>query len=144
MVFFYHGVNTLFLFGEVKTSSDNSHPPRVSTSSSGLKKQLQDLISCNNNRRLLIYWLGHKVGVLEEDNVDRQDYTKALKSYIRVREQIKIVGVLIRDVDSDKKDLESTLEQLQIDLPAQMHLELLALYFTIKIDTFLEKINGES
>ena len=92
----------------------------------------------------MIYWLGHKVGVLEEDNVDRQDYTKALKSYIRVREQIKIVGVLIRDVDSDKKDLESTLEQLQIDLPAQMHLELLALYFTIKIDTFLEKINGES
>ena len=130
------GDTTLFLFGEVKTSSEDHCPPPVVAR---LRKQLQDLGSCKI-RHSIIMWLCFKVADLEDDNLDKQDFRKALDSYCQ--EKFKIVGVLIRDITPQKKDLEGLFIQVKTDLYPQRHIELLALYLPVAISELPEKISG--
>ena len=85
-------------------------------------------------------WLCFKVADLEDDNLDKQDFRKALDSYCQ--EKFKIVGVLIRDITPQKKDLEGLFIQVKTDLYPQRHIELLALYLPVAISELPEKING--
>ena len=52
--------DTLFVFGETKSSSDPKHPPGVVYGESGLIKQLNSIKIDREKRSCMIKWLGHK------------------------------------------------------------------------------------
>jgi len=56
----------LFLFGEVKTSSKNTHPPQVMTNRDGMENQLCDLCDKPEKRRILISYLKNKARLFED------------------------------------------------------------------------------
>ena len=141
--FFYENDITLFLFGEVKTSSEKKYPPQVVSGRSGLKQQLENIKSCHSTRNLLVMWLGFKVQHLDDSNQDKLDYKNALKTYLTTHQQIKVIGVLIRDVIPKKADLESRFNALKTNLHPKMQLELLALYFSFPVSAFVDKVDKQ-
>ena len=141
--FFYDDDVTLFLFGEVKTSSEKKYPPRVVSGRSGLRQQLEGIKSCRSIRNFLVMWLGFKIQHLDDSNQDKLDYKNALRTYLTTNQQIKDIGVLIRDVIPKKSDLESRFNALKTNLHPKMQLELLALYFSFPASTFVDKVGGQ-
>jgi len=95
---------TVFLFGEVKTSSQIDTPPNVLQGRHGMIDQLKDLASDTNISRQLIRNTGFKIVNLEKDNPFRKDYFKALKNYNF--DKFHLIGILIRDTEPNEKDLK--------------------------------------
>ena len=126
---------TIFLFGEVKTSGDESSPPQVMYGRSGMIDQLRDIKNNPDLRKSLIKWLGFKVEPLNNSDPFKIDYTKALKIYIRKEVTYKyfLFGVLIRDTEPKDTDLKSRYEYLKNDISIEVKLKLVALYIPISI-----------
>lgn len=130
----YHDGSTVFLFGEVKTSAQAHHPPSVVND---LKRQLRDLGSSKTSCQL-VYWLGMKAKTQQ----DHQDFSQAIKSY--VKDMFKVFGVLIRDTIPDKRDLEDVFTHLVAVLRPTINLEVLAVYLPVAIDNLPRMMDGVS
>ncbi|MFW9887224.1 MAG: hypothetical protein ACFFER_03530 [Candidatus Thorarchaeota archaeon] len=89
--------STAFLFGEVKTSSEETVPPRVIYGNRGLISQIKSLVG--------------KRGIYSAQWLMKQslgrNWHEQCKEAVRlfVKKQYRIVGVLIRDTNPDQADL---------------------------------------
>jgi hypothetical protein len=121
---------TIFLFGEVKTSNEKKYPPQVLYSRHGMVDQLKDLATNPKTRKTLVRYLGFKVKDLDITNPFKADFVKAFKNYSLNR--FSLVGILIRDTDSNENDLKARYKALRKSISAT-GLKMLALYIPIKM-----------
>lgn len=135
---------SLFLFGEIKTSSEVSCPPKVIYGKNGLISQLKNLITEENTRLNLIRWLGFKVSSLDESHQDRKNYKAASEVYLNSNsEKMKVIGVLLRDIQPNEDDIKIVFQKTSICLRESTKLELLTLYLPVKIEE-LETLIGDN
>ena len=124
--------NVLFLFGEVKTSSEKANrPPQVMTKADGIENQLRDLYNNRNKRQILITYLKSKTRDLPEGNPFNLDYNSALLSYYGDNQLYKLIGVLIRDVEADHRDVSISYNRIKTTILNPIGLKLIALYTSI-------------
>jgi len=98
---------TMFLFGEIKTSSDAASPPSVmSGSGSGMAAQLARLTTKIDIRRQLLYYLRARSTKGDLPGL----FTSALASLSK--NQFALVGVLVRDTEPNLKDVEAAAKHL--------------------------------
>ena len=113
-----------FAFGEVKTSSDRSYPPRVMYGHTGWKRQLEGLRDDNAVRDDLVKYLGHRA----ETASWKERFKHAGSRYLRNSSDVQIYGFLVRDVEPRLDDLRARVGQLGEGCPVGMRIELIALY----------------
>ncbi|HEX7608079.1 MAG TPA: hypothetical protein VF370_01990 [Candidatus Cryosericum sp.] len=118
------GEDDHFAFGEVKTSSDQNHPPGIMYGRTGLKQQLEDLRDDPSLRNELVKYLGHRANKAKW----KERYQCAAKHYLRNNDDVRIFGVMVRDVAVDQNDLEGRANSLGTNCPSNMVFELLAIY----------------
>ena len=121
---------TVFLFGEVKTSNEEKNPPQVLYSRHGMIDQLKDLATNPKTRKTLVRYLSFKVKDLDITNPFKTDFVEAIKNYSL--DKFSSVGLLIRDTDSNEKDLQARYKALKASVSAT-RLKLFALYIPIKM-----------
>lgn len=113
----------LFLFGEVKTSSETANrPPKVMTGADGIERQLRDLYSNRAKRQILIAYLKNKIRLFPDVHAFRVDFDLGLKSYYSNPEDYQLIGVLIRDVKHDERDLSLSYGRLSTRILDQLGL----------------------
>ncbi len=96
--------DTVFLFGEVKTSSHAAAPPGVMNGRGGLAHQIDTLASTQSHHFTLIKWL--KARCMTPDLSAR--FQTAAKRYVNSGgADIVIVGVLLRDTAANEEDLRT-------------------------------------
>lgn len=119
------GTKNHFAFGEVKTSSDTAYPPGTCYGTTGLKQQLEDLRDSSVIRDDLVRYLAHRAttGVAWKDQ-----FRDAVVRYIANKTDVRVFGMMVRDVQPHKDDLRARVTALAKDCPAQMGIELLAIY----------------
>lgn len=113
-----------FAFGEVKTSGEASYPPQAAYGRTGLKQQLEDLRDRSDIRDQLVLYLGYRAQ--NSDWLER--YKSAAKRYLSNGSDVRIFGVLVRDVPPDEKDVRARVEKLGDACPSGTEIELIALY----------------
>lgn len=120
----------LFLFGEVKTSSETANrPPQVMTGADQMEDQLRELYVNQKKRSILIRYLASKTRNLDSSHPFKTDYDNALKSYyIPDHPNYQITGVLVRDVDQHEDDLKDSYNRLQTIILAPTGIRLIACY----------------
>ena len=122
-----------FIFGEVKTSSDQSIPPNVFYGKKGMSQQLEDLKLKDRKRHALIRWFWGKA--VSTGGEFKRDCQKALVSYTNSsHNKVKLIGVLVRDTEPNKRDLYARAKALNHDIPAEMKIELIAIYTGLKAE----------
>ena len=133
----------LFLFGEVKTSSEQKSPPQVMTNPYGLENQLKDLYNDRNKRLILIAYIKNKINLTNNDDF-KNDFAAAIKNYYNQNNSTYMLyGVLVRDTRPDEKDLKQSFDKLNRDiLENTIGLKLLAIYLPIPKEKCLNIING--
>jgi hypothetical protein len=136
--------NVLFLFGEVKTSSEtNIRPPQVMTNADGIEEQLKDLYTDRNKRQILITYLKSKTISLPADNLFKINYDLAIKSYYKM-DCYQLIGVLVRDVEPNKKDISISYEKIKTTIIDPIGLKLIALYISIKKEEWATIIRSKN
>jgi len=118
------GETDRFAFGEVKTSGENEYPPGVMHGRTGLKQQLEDLRDKVSIRDDLVKYLGYRANGAEW----KEQYRKAAKRYMIEHTDIRVFGLLIRDVLPQQEDLRARATKLETGCPPFMTIELLAVY----------------
>ncbi len=113
-----------FAFGEVKTSGERSYPPGAAYGRHGLKQQLEDLRGCQRIRDDLVKYLGHRA----IHATWQECYRTAAAVYLRDPCDVRIFGILIRDVDPHEDDLRTRVNLLAQDCPAATTIALYAIY----------------
>jgi hypothetical protein len=139
---------TIFLFGEVKTSDDKSSPPNILYSrknkkgyvEKGMIDQLKDLSDNLVIKRQLIRNMAFKVKDLEKANQFRIDYLQSVKNF--KYDKFHLFGVLVRDTIPTKKDLESRFKSLSADIKKETNLKLIALYVPVKMEHWNKMVNN--
>lgn len=131
----------LFLFGEVKTSSEDRRPPQVMTYSDGIEKQLLDLYNNPSKRLILISYLKNKAKLFPDDHQFKIDLNEGIKSYYSEHNKYQLIGVLVRDIESNERDILPSYDRLKRDILGPIGLKLLALYVPINSNDWLETIN---
>lgn len=125
--------DTVFAFGEVKTSSEERYPPNVLYGRTGMIKQLEDLKLSENKRDELIRWISFKSKSLKGKL--HSDYKKALIAYLcGDKKRVKLIGVLIRDTRPNIKDLQNRAKTLGENKSDLMEVQLIALYSNYKME----------
>lgn len=126
-----------FAFGEVKTSGENKYPPGAMHGRTGLKQQLEDLRDNVSIRDDLVKYLWYRA-------VNASWKDRFVSAYIRYNADhtdVRIFGLLIRDVPPHKDDVRNRVTKLGTDCPAAMVVELIAIYLPSgSIASFSEKI----
>ncbi len=113
-----------FVFGEVKTSGEAKYPPGAVYGRTGLKQQLEDLRDKVCIRNDLLKYLGHRA-----KNAAWLDRFKAAsKRYLNNTSDVKLFGMLVRDIEPNVDDVRVRVEKLGDGCPAGTQIELLALY----------------
>ncbi|AFN73365.1 hypothetical protein MROS_0121 [Melioribacter roseus P3M-2] len=133
----------LFLFGEVKTSSEKQSPPQVMTNPYGLENQLRDLYKDKNKRLILISYIKNKINLIKNDTF-KNDFAAAIKNYYNQHNSTYMLyGILVRDTNPDKKDLKQSFDKLNKEiLENTIGLKLLAIYLPLPKEKWLNIING--
>lgn len=122
--FQFDGQVERFAFGEVKTSSECSYPPSAMYGRTGLKQQLEDLRDNQTIRDDLTKYLGHRAV-----NAPWQaTFKNAMRRYLQDSCDVRIFGLLIRDVDPQQEDLRVRVAKLGASCPTNMVVELMAVY----------------
>lgn len=135
--------DTVFLFGEVKTSNDPKRPPEVLYGKSGMIQQLEDLTTDRLKVNALIRYLGTKAMLYSATDSFRIDYEKALTSYISNMNKYNLFGVLVRDIPPDERDIKSRYKALKNLINTDTGLQLLALYISIDQSKWSDIVNGK-
>lgn len=132
----------LFLFGEVKTSSEEQSPPQVMTNPNGIEKQLKDLYNDPEKRRILICYIQNKIKLIGNTNF-QNDFNYAIKNYYKQNSSNYLLyGVLIRDTQPNEKDIQGSYNRLKKEILDPNGLKLLAIYVPIPKSQWLNIING--
>ncbi|MCE2505574.1 MAG: hypothetical protein J4F36_03680 [Nitrosopumilaceae archaeon] len=130
---------TVFLFGEVKTSDSDKSPPHVLYGRFGMVCQLENIMNSQRIQGILIRWLAFKRSSNNSTEAFKEDFTNALRNYIESgKRKQQLSGILIRDITPNESDLKSRYETFKQQLKPETFLTLSALYLPIKIDE-LEK-----
>lgn len=111
-------------FGEIKTSSEKNYPPSSIYGKSGLRSQLEDLRDKKTIRDDLLKYLIQRVN----QATWQPKLEAASKRYLNNSSDVQLYGVLIRDVQPHSKDLRSSIDALDKDLPNRTRIELIAIY----------------
>ncbi len=113
-----------FAFGEVKTSDDKKYPPSTMYGRTGLKQQLDDLCRDESVRNELVAYLAYRATGAPW----QQDFQRSAAHYLADNTDVRVFGLLIRDVPPSENDLSPRVTKLtQVPL-GKMHVELLAIY----------------
>ncbi len=132
----------LFLFGEVKTSSETTNrPPQVMTSKDGMERQLKDLYVDRDKRIILISYLQNKMRHFPEGHPFQADFKVSLRNYYSSNCQFQLIGVLVRDVEVDHRDLSLSFNRLSQIILEPNGIKLLALYLPIRKEEWEAIIN---
>lgn len=135
----------LFLFGEVKTSSETANrPPQVMTGADGIEKQLRDLYNNRTKRQILISYLKSKMRLFPEGHPFKVNFDAGFRAYYSNPEDYQLIGVLIRDIEHDERDLSLSYGRLSARILEPIGLKLLALYLPIQQKDWLNIINEEN
>lgn len=135
----------LFLFGEVKTSSETARrPPQVMTKTDGIESQLRDLYDDRNKRLILITYLKSKMRHYPDGHPFKIDFNASQRAYYSPGSNFQLIGVLIRDVAADSRDLSSSYERLKAHILEPQGLKLLALYLPIQKEQWESVINEQA
>lgn len=103
------GADTVFLFGEVKTSSHASNPPGVMNGRSGMIHQLDSLSAAKDVQFTLLKWLSARCRGTEL----QQKYEIASRRFLHSKgTDFALVGVLLRDTPAHADDLRTRGEAL--------------------------------
>jgi hypothetical protein len=113
-----------FAFGEVKTSAENAYPPRAAYGRHGLKQQMEDLRNRRDIREGLVRYLAHRAAQASW----RDRFRSAATVYFRNTCEVRIFGLLVRDVPPQEDDLRARVDRLGLNCPAAMVIELIAIY----------------
>ena len=111
-------------FGEVKTSSDQNHPPSTMYGLTGLKQQLEDLRDDESIRDGLVTYLAHRAHGASW----QEGFKTAAARYLVDPADFQLFGFLVRDVEPHEDDLKARVAALGDDCPDPTDIELLALY----------------
>jgi hypothetical protein len=118
------GADDFFAFGEVKTSAENKYPPGAMHGRTGMKQQLEDLKDDVKIKDDLVRYLGHRATTAAW----KSRYQSAAISYLKSNTNVRVFGILVRDVEPNQDDLRVRVTKLANDQHADMVIELLALY----------------
>lgn len=125
--FVQDGAQHKFAFGEVKTSTEEKWPPSLIYGRHGLKQQLEDLRDSVEHKDALVRYLGlHASGRPWEGQ-----FKQAVKTYLASKTNVAIFGVSIRDVSPSADDLSARAKSLANGTPADIKIELLAIYLPL-------------
>ncbi len=102
---------TVFLVGEVKTSTQLSVPPNVLQGRSGMTHQIKEMILDQKKFGKILRYLGWKAIKLPDNDPFKIDYQKSFISY-GDHNKVEFVGVLVRDTNSDARDLSNHYQNL--------------------------------
>lgn len=111
-------------FGEVKTSAEQQHPPRVVHGRGGLDQQLETLHDSDIVRNRLVAYLCHRATAAEW----RPQFEDASRRYLQNTFDYCLYGVLVRDVDPNVNDVRRRIDRLAQTSSGKISSELLALY----------------
>lgn len=111
------------VFGEVKTSRQDTYPPSVMRRQSGLPKQLEDLRADRALQRFLVRNL-----LFRCTGQVRDRFIAAVRRHTADPNDCRFFGVLVRDVLPDKRDLRNAVSHLGKDCPEKTRIEVLAIY----------------
>lgn len=131
----------LFLFGEVKTSSENANPPQVMTYQEGMENQLCDLCDQPDKRRILISYLQNKARLFEDGHQFKADFNASVKTYYSAQGSYQLVGVLVRDTDPVEEDVSESYHRIKDKILEPTGLKLLALYVPVKKSEWIKIMN---
>jgi len=131
----------LFLFGEVKTSSENANPPQVMTYQEGMENQLCDLCYQPDKRRILISYLQNKARLFEDGHQFKEDFNASIKTYYSAQGSYQLVGVLVRDTDPVEEDVSESYHRIKDKILEPTGLKILALYVPVKRSEWLKIMN---
>ena len=113
-----------FAFGETKTSSEDTYPPRVMYGRTGLTKQVEDLRDKVSIRNDLFRYLSFRSSGASW----RPYFEVAGKRYLKNSSDVMLFGVLVRDVPPNGSDLQTCVHSLAKDCPEGTRIEILAIY----------------
>jgi len=132
----------LFLFGEVKTSSETANrPPQVMTGGKGIESQLRDLYDDRLKRNILIAYLKNKMRHFPDGHPFKTDFEASQRNYYSGIENFHLIGVLIRDVEQDERDVSLSYGRLKNHILEPQGISLLALYVPLPKEQWLDVIN---
>ncbi len=135
----------LFLFGEVKTSSETAtRPPQVMTSTHGIENQLRNLYKDRSTRLILISYLKNKMRHYPVDHPFRRDFEASERAYYFGDCNYQLIGVLVRDVEPDQRDVEPSYARLREQVLEPRGINLVALYLPIQKEEWLGIINEQT
>ncbi len=139
--FIQYDNEVFFLFGEVKTSSEDKSPPQVLTQKKeGMIDQLKDLYNNDKKRKDLISYLRSKIDLNE--NI-KNDFSSAIRSYYLPDNNYQLFGILIRDTEANENDLKTVYDTLKETILEPTGIRLLAVYMPVKKEIWLSIINHE-
>jgi hypothetical protein len=134
----------LFLFGEVKTSSETANrPPQVMTGSKGIESQLRELYNNRSKRLVLISYLKNKMRHFPSQHPFRTDFEASNREYYR-SDNYHLIGVLVRDVEYEENDLSLSYGRLKRHILEPNGIKLLAMYLPIPKENWVEVINNST
>lgn len=134
--------HVLFLFGEVKTSSETANrPPQVMTSRKGIEAQLRDLYNDRSKRLILITYLKNKMRIYPEGHPFNTDFEASVRAYYSDDCDYQLIGVLVRDVAADERDVSASYGRLREQILEPKGIKLLAMYLPIQKEDWLNIIN---
>lgn len=118
------GEEVRFVFGEVKTSHESTYPPGTLYGRHGLKQQMEDLRDNQKIREGLVRYLSHRA----INAAWIEHFRSAAKLYLNDTCDVRIFGLLVRDVPPHEDDLRVRVDKLGHDCPSRMVIELIAIY----------------
>ena len=128
-----------FLFGEVKTSSQQASPPGVMTGQDGLPAQLRRHAEDRETRRTLIFWLLARC----TSPAHRVAFRQALTSFASPDGPgYMLVGVLLRDTQADQRDVAGPGRRLGERVASSASIDLFAWYLPVSVDRWPQLQGG--
>lgn len=131
---------TLLVLGEVKSSCEDKYPPSVMLGRSGMKHQIDNLVTDVSLIFQLLRWLHQRC-----KNTQFQSLFEAcLANYAESgKKALSLFGVLIRDTSANELDLKSRSMALSKTLEHPTSCKLIALYLPCKITDLPAKVKRE-